>query len=415
MPRLPASLEVLRQRNYRLLLSGQMVSFLGDGMVSVALAFAVLEIGGSASAVGLVLASRAVPLVAGLLVGGVIADRTSRRAVMVAADLVRLASQGTIAALLIAGVADVWMLAALSAVTGASTGFFVPAGTGLLPAIVAPTDLQSANGLRGVGMASGAIVGPIVAGVLVASAGAGWALAADAATFAVSAAFLVRLRVPARDAAVAASFLDDMRAGWVTFRSRHWLWTFVLWATFANVLLASWTVLGPVIADRDLGGAQAWGAVLGAMGAGGLVGGLAAIRLRPARPLLLAACAYSVDVVAIGLLAAGAPTWLLGVGAFALGAGGMLGNTVFESVLQRHIPDKALSRVSAYDWFGSLALQPVGLALWGPVAAVGGIGTALWIVVALQIAGMFAVLAIPDIRHLPADPEELDAVPAPAA
>ena len=392
-----------------------MVSFLGDGMVSVALAFAVLEVGGSASAVGLVLASRAVPLVAGLLVGGVVADRTSRRAVMVAADLVRVASQGTIAALLIAGVADVWMLAALSAVTGASTGFFTPAATGLLPAVVIPSDLQSANGLRAITMASGEIAGPVVAGVLVASAGAGWALAVDAATFAVSAAFLVRMRVPGRVAGATASFLADMREGWEAFRSRTWLWTFVLWAAFANVLLAAWTVLGPVIADRDLGGAQAWGVVLGAMGLGGLIGGLVAIRVRPARPLVLAACAWSFDAVAVGLLAAGAPTWLLAFGAFALGAGGMLGNTLFESVLQRHIPSDALSRVSAYDWFGSLAFQPVGLALWGPIAAVVGIGASLWAVFALQIISVLALLAIPGIRHLPAYPSQRDSARTSAA
>jgi MFS family permease len=145
---LPRSLEVLREREYRLLFIGQAVSLLGDGMVNVALAFAVLELTGSASDLGLVLAARMVPLVGFLLAGGVMADRLPRRTVMVAADVVRLASQGAIAALLIAGEAHIWQLAALSAVTGSATAFFNPASTGLMPAVVSPGRLQQANAVR---------------------------------------------------------------------------------------------------------------------------------------------------------------------------------------------------------------------------------------------------------------------------
>src|SRR4051812_34678657 len=157
-------LGVLRQREFRLVFLAQGVSVLGDRMVAVALAFAVLELGGSATAVGLVLASRMLPLVGSLLAGGVVADRVSRRAVMVTADLVRLGSQGAIAALLIGGGARVWMLAVLSGVTGAATGFFNPASTGLLPALVKPEELQQANGLRATVMAGGGVVGAAVGG-----------------------------------------------------------------------------------------------------------------------------------------------------------------------------------------------------------------------------------------------------------
>ncbi|HSC62158.1 MAG TPA: MFS transporter, partial [Caldimonas sp.] len=170
MPRLPASLEVLRERDYRLLFTGQAVSLLGDGMFNVALAFAVLHLGGSATQVGLVFAARMVPMVGCLLAGGVVADRLPRRAVMVAADVARLASQGAMAALLIAGAAEIWTLAVLAGVTGAATGFFNPASTGLLPAVVAAERLQQANALRGLSMAAGQIAGPILAGVLVAVA-----------------------------------------------------------------------------------------------------------------------------------------------------------------------------------------------------------------------------------------------------
>jgi len=215
--RLTKSLDVLHRREFRLLFSGQAVSVLGDRMVAVALAFAVLEIGGSASDVGLVLAAAVLPLVGSVLVGGVAADRASRRAVMVAADLVRVGSQGTMAALLIAGVAEVWMLALLAGVTGAATGFFSPASTGLLPEVVAAEQLQPANALRSSAISAGEILGPLAAGVLVASAGAGWAIAVDAATFGVSAACLVMLRVPARAAVQASSFVSDLREGWTAF------------------------------------------------------------------------------------------------------------------------------------------------------------------------------------------------------
>jgi MFS family permease len=143
VPRLPENFRVLRRRDFRLLFLGQGVSVLGDRMVAVALAFAVLEVGGSATEVGLVLACKVLPLAGSVLIGGVIADRTSRRSVMIAADLVRIVSQGATAALLITGVAEVWTLALLAGLTGVATGFFSPASTGLLPEVVPQEELRS--------------------------------------------------------------------------------------------------------------------------------------------------------------------------------------------------------------------------------------------------------------------------------
>jgi MFS family permease len=401
---LPESLQVLRQREFRLLFCGQAVSVLGDRMVAVALAFAVLEIGGSASEVGLVLACATLPLVGSVLVGGVLADRTSRRTVMVGADLVRLASQGTMAALLIAGAAEVWTLALLAGVTGAATGFFNPASTGLLPQVVASEQLQQANGLRATAVSTGEILGPLAAGVVVAAAGAGWAIAIDAATFAISAAFLVRLRVRAHVARETASFLSDLREGWGAFRSRSWVWTIVGYFAVANLLWGAWSALGPVVADRDLGGAAAWGAVLAAIGAGALVGSLWAARAKPRRPLVVVALTEGVFALPLAFLAAGAAVPLLALGALLSGGAMMLGNAVWETTLQRHIPHEKLSRVSSYDWFGSLAFYPLGLAIWGPLAAAIGIDFALWLAVALMAGAVLALLAIPDIRRLPASP-----------
>jgi MFS family permease len=404
VPRLPDNLGVLRLRDFRLLFLGQGVSVLGDRMVAVALAFAVLEVSGSASPVGLVLACATLPLVGSVLIGGVVADRTSRRTVMIAADLVRVASQGATAALLIAGSAEVWTLALFAGLTGAATGFFNPASTGLLPEVVPPEDLQPANALRATAVSTGEIAGPLVAGVLVAAAGAGWAIAVDAATFAVSAACLGRLRVPDRPVQRGGSFVADLRDGWDAFRSRRWVWTVVLYFALANVLWGAWGALGPVVADRELGGAAVWGAVLGSVGVGALFGSLLATRARPRRPLVLVAVTEAFFALPLAFLAAGVPAALLACGAFLSGAGMMLGNSVWESTLQRHVPAESLSRVSSYDWFGSSAFFPIGLAMWGPVAEAIGISTALWVAFALFVCLVAALLAVPDTRRLEAAP-----------
>ncbi|HSS34607.1 MAG TPA: MFS transporter [Solirubrobacterales bacterium] len=400
--RFSESLDVLRTREFRLLFSGQAVSVLGDRMVAVALAFAVLEIGGSVSDVGLVLAAGTFPLVATVLVGGVVADRVSRRAVMVAADLVRVVSQAAMAALLIAGVAEVWMLALLAGVTGAATGFFSPASTGLLPEIVLVEQLQPANALRTSAVSTGEILGPVVAGVLVAAAGAGWAIGIDAVTFAVSAACLAMLRVPTRVVARGRSFVADLREGWVAFRSRRWVWTFVAYFAIVNLLWGAWGTLGPIVAQRDLGGAAAWGAILTAMGVGALAGSLLAARVKPSRPLLFVALADGLFALPLAFLAATPPVPLIACGALLSGAGMALAISVWESTLQRHVPGESLSRVSSYDWFGSLAFYPLGLAVWGPVAAAIGVSVSLWLAFGLAAAVTLALLTVPEIRHLPA-------------
>jgi MFS family permease len=400
LARLPESLDVLRGREFRLLFGGQAVSVLGDRMVAVALAFAVLEIGGSVADVGLVLAAGTFPLVATVLVGGVVADRASRRAVMVAADLVRVASQGAMAVLLITGAAEVWMLALLAGVAGAATGFFGPASTGLLPEIVLTEQLQPANALSASAVSTGEIIGPIVAGLLVAAAGAGWAIAVDALTFAASAACLVMLRVPTRVAARRSSFAADLREGWVTFRSHRWVWTFVAYFAIVNLLWGAWGALGPIVAKNDLGGAAAWGSILAAMGVGALAGSLLAVRAKPTRPLLFAALADGLFALPLAFLAATPSVPLIACGAFLSGAGMALAISVWESTLQRHIPTGSLSRVSSYDWFGSLAFYPLGLAIWGPVATLTSISASLWLAFGLAVVATLALLTVPEIRHL---------------
>jgi hypothetical protein len=301
----------------------------------------------------------------------------------------------------ISGRADVLSLALLAGVGGAASGFFNPAGTSLLTAVVPAEDLQRANGLRATSMAAGEVAGPIVAGLIVAASGAGWALAVDAASFGVSAVFLSRLRVDGRSEKTSASparpssFLGELRDGWREFRARTWVWAFVLAIGVGNMVWGAWSALGPVVAQRDLGGAAAWGTVLAAMGAGGVAGALLAIRAQPRRPLVVVALACITLPLPLALLGAQAPVAVLSIGSLLGGVALTLGNTVWESTLQRNIPGESLGRVSAYDWFGALAFRPLGLALWGPVSIAIGLSSSLWLACGVQFAVGVVLLALP--------------------
>lgn len=394
-------LGVLRERPFRLVYGAQVASLLGDGITPVALAFAVLDLTGSATDLGLVLAARTLPMVGCLLAGGVVADRVSRRRVMIAADLVRFVGQGLLGVLLVTGSAKLWELAVLQAIVGAASGFFNPASSGLIPQVVSPARLQDANALRGVAMAVGGIAGPVVAGVLVATAGSGEALLADAVTFAVSAVLLARVSVAERVVTgPRASFFADLRDGWRELRSRTWAWTMVAAFAIVNLLVAPFYVLGPLVARRELGGAAAWAAILAARGAGEVIGALAALQFRPARPLRAGLLASAVGCVPTMLLAAGAPALIICGAAVVSGAGVMVFNTLWETTMQSQIPPAALSRVSAYDWFGSLTFQPLGFALAGPLAGAIGVAATLWAAAGLELALVAALLMVRDVRAL---------------
>ena len=400
-------MNILRDRDFLRFFGAQAISMFGDRMVAVALAFAVIQHGGSPTEVGTVLAMRALPLIACLLIGGVVADRTSRRTVLVVADLVRLLSQGSLAAWLILGRPSVLAIGLLAGVTGAGSGFAAPATTGMLPEVVVPERLAEANGLRATAFSAGEFGGPLLSGLLVAAAGPGWALGIDALMFGASAALLVGLRQTpgaAGPRAFGQSFLTDLRDGWHAFRAQRWLWTFVVYASVANLVWDVWKVLGPVVAHRDLGGAAAWGALVSAMGVGTIAGGILALRARPRRPMLLVVGTGPLFAAPVAMLAVVHSVPVIAFGALLAGLALMLGNTVWETTLQRHVPPESLSRVSAYDWFGSLALDPIGLAIWGPIAGVIGINASLWTGCGLLVASSLAMLAVPEIRRLPPFP-----------
>jgi MFS family permease len=410
--RLPSDLSVLRLREFRLVFGASLVSLLGDGMVPVALSFAVLDLTGSATDLGLVLASETVALVGALLAGGVVADRVGRRNVMVGADLVRVASQTVIGVLLVTGDATVAEMAICQAVLGAATGFFNPASSGLLP-LVAGERLQQANALRGMAMAGGSIAGPAIAGVLVVLSGPGAALLIDAGSYGASALLLARVGSHDLPRATTTRFLADLREGFREVRTRTWVWSVIVVFAVTNMVGAAFPVLSAVVAKRNLGGAGALAAIYAFRAAGGLIAGTVLLRIGPRRPLLVAVRMALPAALPLFLLALGAPLALILPAALIAGVSGMVFNTLWETTLQRHIPAAARSRVSAYDWFGSIAFTPIGLALIGPLSTGIGIPAALYLCGAIDVLSIALLLVVRDIRTLGPMPSEPELVTTP--
>jgi hypothetical protein len=293
-------------------------------------------------------------------------------------------------------------VAALQAVAGSATAFFNPASTGLTPMTVSDERLQQANALRGLSMSSTGLVGLALGGVVVTLAGPGWALGVDAFSYAASAYFLAQLRLPAHVSLPPQSFLRDLQDGWREFVARTWVWMIVAAAAFGNLFTSFFAVLGAVIAKADLGGALAWTVILAGLSLGSIVGGFVSLRVHVRRPLLFGSALTAFLAVPDGLLALRTPAYAIAAGAFLAGVGNMVFNSLWETALQRHVAPAALSRVSAYDWFGSLAFQPLGLAIAGPLAA--GIGTSetLWLAAAGSVSIAAILVATPSVRALTA-------------
>jgi MFS family permease len=391
----------LSSRNFQLLVGCDVTSMVGTAMAGVAVPFAVLRIGGSASDVGFVTAAGLLPTVVFLLFGGVIADRLPRQRVMLVANLGQGAAQAAFAVLVLTDHARIWEIMALTAVRGCAFGFYMPAAQGLLPQTVGAADLASANSVRRLGLNAAKIGGAALGGIVVAAVGPGWGLVADAASYATAAAMRAGMRLGALPPVVRTGIVTELREGWRSFTSRTWLWSVVAVCGVVNAVFAgAFSVLGPVIAERDLGGASSWGLILAAMSAGAVLGASLTLRFRPAR--LLLAATLALPLVALPLFALAFPLDVTLIVAAAVLAG--VGDEVFEvnwtTAIQQQIPPALLSRVSAYDAFGSYALGPVGTSLAGPIALAAGLTFTLAAGGGVILAASLAVLLVRDVRHL---------------
>ncbi|MFI0218186.1 MFS transporter [Streptomyces lydicus] len=389
-------------RNYLLLTGATVIANLGSSGALIATAFAVLASGGSATDVGLVAAARTVPLVLFLLIGGAVADRLPRHHVMVAANALSCVSQGLFALLVLGGEPRLWQMAVLAALGGTGQAFFAPASEGMVLASVSGEHAGRAFAVFRMGMNGANIGGAALGGALVAAVGPGWVLAVDAASFAVAGALRAFLDVsgtPVRTRR--GGILRDLRDGWQEVVSRPWLWAIVLQFSLVNaVISAAEAVYGPLVAEEHLGGPGPWGLALAAFGAGTAGGALLMTRLKPRRLLLTGSlCVFPLALpsaaLAVPLPAAGLTPLMFGTGiaveVFAV---------TWMMALHQEIPEEKFSRVSSYDWLGSLAMVPVATALAGPVQDLIGRTTALWCCAAVITLLTAAVLCVPEVRHL---------------
>jgi MFS family permease len=404
-----AYLRVLRYRDFRYLFLGQSASVIGDRAVVVAIALFVTQRTGSATDLGVVLAAQSVPLVALLLFGGVWADRLPRHRIMVVTDLVRAGLHALLAALIFTGAVRIWQLVVIEALFGAAQAFFQPAYTGLLPQTVPESMIQDARALTESMANLAFMLGPALATALVLGVGAGEAFAFDAATFVVSAGLLMLIQPRARHAAASpAPVIEELRAGFTEVRSRRWVWvTIAVFSGSVFCVYAWWYSLAPGIARDVYGGTGVFGWLEGVGGVGAVIGSLVGIRWRPRHPLLVGLVLTLVWPLQSCVFALGAPLSLVVVVSLATGFGFSLLMIWWETALAYHIPPNALSRVSAYDWMGSLALVPVGYLVAGPLANAFGAREVL------GIGGVVGVLLLA-LSLLPRSTRELSG-PATAA
>ncbi|WP_229916289.1 MFS transporter [Streptomyces fructofermentans] len=389
-------------RNYTLLTASAVVTNLGSQGALIAAAFAVLDQGGDGGDVGLVAAARTLPLVLFLLIGGAVADRLPRHRVMVAANALNCVSQAAFAFLVISGEPQLWQMMLLTALGGTGQAFFNPAAEGMLFSSVSGSQAGRAFAMFRLAMHGAGLGGAALGGAMVALVGPGWVLAVDAAAFAVAGALRVFLdvsHIPPR--APGGGLLADLREGWQEVVGRPWLWSIVAqFSVVVAVVGAAEAVYGPLVARDSLGGPGPWGLALAAFGAGTVGGALLMMRWKPRRLLLAGSLCVFPLALPSAALAVPLPVGPLCAVMFVTGASIEVFGVSWMTALHQEIPEDKLSRVSAYDWFGSIAMVPLATALAGPAESAFGRTASLWGCAVLVVVVTAAVLCVPDVRRL---------------
>ncbi|KOU40865.1 MFS transporter [Streptomyces sp. WM4235] len=389
-------------RNYSLLTAAAVVTNLGSHGALIAASFAVIQTGGSPGDVGLVAAARTLPLVLFLLIGGAIADRLPRHRVMVGANALNCVSQAAFAVIVLTGHPRLWQMMLLTALCGTGTAFFNPAAEGMLLSTVSGPHANRAFALFRMAMNGAGIGGAALGGALIAAMGPGWVLAVDAAAFAVAGAlraFLDVGHIP--DRVPGGGLLSDLREGWVEFKARPWLWSIVLqFSVVVAVVGAAEAVYGPLVARDRLGGAAPWGLALAFFGVGTIAGAFLMMAWKPRRLLLVGTlCVFPLALPSAGL-AVPLPVWALCLVMLVSGLAIEVFGVSWMTTMHQEIPEEKFSRVSAYDWFGSVSMLPLATALAGPVESAVGRTSALWGCAALVILVTGLVLLVPDVRRM---------------
>ena len=401
------ALAPLRNRNFAWYFASRLVNTFGNMMATVALAFAVLDITDSPSALGQVLAAHTIPMIALLLYGGVIADRFPRTLVLQASNMASALSQGAIALLVLSGHAEIWMLVVLSVVHGAVSGISFPAMASVLPQLVERSELQPANALVSLTRNGMMVVGPTIGALLVVTVGSGWALAVDAATWLLAALLLLPVAMPPKEPGGAApDTIGELREGWSFFWATPWLWIVVVGFGVLNAIhMGAWYTLGPAIADDTIG-RQGWGFVLSAEAVGLLLTTVVLLRVRLERPLLLGMLGMA--MIAPPILLLGVSPHLVGLitVAFLAGAGTEIFGMGWNLAMQENIDDRMLSRAYSYDMLGSFVAMPIGQLAYGPLAEAFGFRPVLIASAVAYVAVVGLVLCSRSVRSLKRAPVE---------
>jgi MFS family permease len=400
----------LREPQFRLLWFARTGSVVGDSLIPVALIWAVShDLGAGATGVGIVLACYFFGGATVTLAGGVWADRLQRRAVMIGADLVRFATQAITAVLLFTGTAHVWQLAALQALAGAAAGFFNPASKALIPQTISRGSLQEANALISLSRSAANVFGPALSGAVVAVASAGWVFAIDAASFLFSVIFVAAMRVAPYAKPAAQRFWRDLADGWQEVRRHRWLTAGFLGYALGNFGVGLYIVVGSLVAMDQLGGAPAWGLIVGSAAFGGVLGGVIAYRIRPSHPVAMAFAIWTLCALPPFALVRPFPLPVVMATALVFGGSILVGNTLFETAMQQEVEPRRLARVASIDLFLTLCLMPAGQALAGPISAAVGRDPTLVLAGTLMCIPNFLVLVgVPEVRSVRrrnADPE----------
>ena len=390
----------LREARFRALVTGRTFADFANAVAPFALAFAVVDLTGSAVDLGIVVGARSVANILLVLFGGMLADRLPRSVILQGTETAAALTQAIIAVTVLCGFASVPLLVALSLVNGAVSAISLPAAAALTPLTVPPTLLAQANALVRLLSNTGRIAGAGLAGILVAVAGSGWALGGNALLFLAAALFYRRVRLPHGERVPVSRPLAELAEGWHEFRARSWVWLVVLQFMVVNAVTAgALRVLGPLVADATFG-RTGWGFALAAQTAGALVGGVLAAHWRPRRMLFFGVALVIVD--ALPMLALGETPYLppLLLAMFLAGVAIEQFAVAWDVSLQENVPPDKLARVYSYDMLGSFLAMPLGQISAGPLAEHVGTEPTLLGGAALVVGATAVVLCSPQVRGL---------------
>lgn len=408
--RVPRAMKPFANAQFRILALAVAMSLLGAGVWLVAVVWQVIQLGGGPADLSLVAAGASLGLVGAVLVGGVAADRIPQKRILVATEFVKALAVGTAAALALSGTVEIWHLAVVSLVLGVADGFFYPAYSALLPSVLPPEQLLAANGIEG--MLRPTVLnaaGPALASALIALASPGAAMVVVAASqlLATSALLVFRTTPLRRELAHRGhplrAALADLGDGFRYMVRTPWLLGTLLFATVIVLL-----IMGPLevllpfaVRDQTGGGAGSFALAIGAFGVGGAVGALVVASLRlPRRYLSLMVMCWGAGSLPLAIIGLTNQLWVMVVALFVVGFAFQSGQVLWGTLLQRRVPTAMLGRVSSLDFFVSLALMPVSMALAGPVAEVIGLAPAFLAAgLAPVVLALIAILA----ARMPAD------------